>query len=1350
MEKRHNFKSLISLVLSICMILSVFGTTAVFAETENITLVIDGQAKSLSKAIEVDGNGVVFVPMEETFGYLGVEMTQMTDGTYKGFGNNGEIIIDLTKDTAEVDWVDLELPGAPYVSDGEVMVPAYLIEDAVKTEPAVFDAENGTLLVTSPDPDDEYYGGADIGKILETLPGGQVVVNQDDLMDLGGGSGLTVKKNVSVEIDGETKEALQLKTNSRTTGTYYMPTKGKQDISKGDVGVIHFKARATALGSNDLFGSVKIMYERYSDWSKVAIDNFDIKYNEWEDFYLPFNARVLGTTVSAEWPADGSQICVGVNGLSQTIQIADFEVVYFGQNATIEEVDPDYGSYHGIDEDALWRKEAHRRIEKYRKDDVAVRVVDEEGNPVEGAEIVVTQTESDFVFGTELCHDELVSLEPGNARATQLKNAIKSFNGLVCGLEMKPYKQILDDGTRGVEMANDVFGKNMRLRGHTVMWDTAGLIGFLSETGDHADLSYEELYRKLMDFIAPNVYMFKGKLFQWDVLNEPHASNHIRTTYNTTRLYTDITKLVRQIDPDVKLIVNETSLIGKNKKSDSDIVPSLSGIVRQMQSEGAQIDGVGIQAHVNDYFYPQGLYHQLDDLSQTVEEVAITEYDFIHDSQKNAGKYLADLLTAAFSHPKCKTFTIWSLSTYDDRNLGVFFDRNWNEKPAKAVWDDMVTNKFKTKMTLVSDSDGRADFRGFHGEYTITVRYDGKERKFDFGLLDNEENTIDITVGSRISANVSCGKYIEVPESMDYDSFSEAEDAYRREIGNIPYISLVLEQNLNGAISGGKILEGGSYASNSNYTSGKVWGSGSGISAIASNDSAGKGILFKNSASGTYDLSHVMSGNVFDQGNMEVSAIISTDNSRTAGFELAMGYTTAGEPVHLGTIKTTAGGYVVETLGGEQIELKDNTVYNVLFTLVPTDFPGVYDVKYTVEENCKDVIAEITEEQTLVDSFENLTGMSLKATTNGAENSGVLTLKQARVKFYAYDAPVTYQDASNVSEALYDTLRHYDTAEIVSLTDPAYLSGDKWGTADAATASDYFGYRTHSDHLYSIRTAPAGEKSVKKNIGKIESGDTVDVDFDFYIDSPKAWYNSAGYVDVRLESADGTVSRSLVKHEYSQRDYGFRVSFFGNASGAYQETQKVEYTDTVTGKGTYNRNNLHINLKLTQNSTGSYDATMTFTNELGSQKTWTIANYLTETELLKIDNFVFAGQTLAEGLKYGSGIAGIKNVVITREGIQIKDGDATLLAEGETLGIKFNNPTGKPFDAQLVLVRYAGEKFSSMKIVDFNGRRDKDGYLSIRVEKEKEDEDRFMLMLLDAHNNLKPLKSAENIVISVE
>ena len=191
----------------------------------------------------------------------------------------------------------------------------------------------------------------------------------------------------------------------------------------------------------------------------------------------------------------------------------------------------------------------------------------------------------------------------------------------------------------------------------------------------------------------------------------------------------------------------------------------------------------------------------------------------------------------------------------------------------------------------------------------------------------------------------------------------------------------------------------------------------------------------------------------------------------------------------------------------------------------------------------------------------------------------------------------------------------------------------------------------------------------------------------------------------------------------------------------------VEYTDSITGKGTYNRNNLHISLKLTPNESGNYDANMTFTNESGVKKSWKTANYITEAELLSLDSFVFAGQTLSTGADYGNGVAGIKNVIVKRTGVQVKEGDAILLSEGETVGIRFRNPTVKPFDAQLVLVRYAGEKFSSMKIIDFGGRRDKEGYLSIRVEKEKEDEDRFLLMLLDGHNNLKPLKSAENIII---
>ncbi len=1326
-----------------------------------IRLVIDGgDPITPDHKIAVNEDGVVFVPMVETFRRLGVEMTWKGNGVYEGMGNNGDIIVNTTTGKVEIDWVEMMLPAAPYLDNGTAMVPAYLIEDAVKTEPVVFDEENNMLLITSPDPNDTYYGGADIGAILKTLPAGTVIINQADLTGTYSGKtkNLNVNKSVSVTIDGVSTTALQLETLALQYGavpeigdiSYTLATTGKTDFGKDDIGVIHFKARATAVNETGGTASLRVLYERKSDWSKLGIKEFEIKYNEWNDYYLVLWGRPLGyNPPSSDWLASECSIKIGVGALSQTVQVADFEVIYFGKNVTIDQVQPDTGTYHGMDDDALWRKEAFRRIEKYRKDDVAVRVVDEAGNPVEGVEIDIKQTENDFIFGVEGCHDEFVNLDINTIHGYNHDLAMNSFNAFVCGLEMKLYKQLLDDGTKGIEMANEAFRRGMRVKGHALMWDSNTILDPLSETGNYQDLSYEELYRRSMEFFIPDVYSLKGKIDQWDLLNEPHTCNFVRKTLGTTRLYSDVAKMAHAIDPDTKLYVTEAGTTGKDRGM-TDRVPVLVNIVKQMQDEGAPIDGIGLQTHVSEYHYPQGLYRQLDECAQVVDEVAVTEFDFYHEKKENAGKYAGDILTAAFSHPKCNTFIAWGHhSLNDERDTGLFYDLDWNEKPGKAVWDNLVNNVFKTKMTVTSDANGRADFRGYHGEYEITVKYNGKERTFEFGLLKDADNYIDITVGDKIYANVSCGKYINIPDSVDYPSISEAEDAMLEEYGRIPYISLVLEKNLKGVLSSGSLaLDGGTLSSNSSYTSGSIWGSSTGLSSVAWDDGDGRGIAYKNAASGTFDLSHLYSGSIYNEGNMEVSAMIHTRTSRKDGFSLAMGYTTSGSPIDLGYIKTSSSGYYVETLGGAKIELADNAHYNVIITLLQTEYPNVYDIKYTVEQNNTTVIGEITETQSNVKNLLGLKGISLRANCNGAEDAAVLILKQARVKFYTYDDMVSYQSAGNVSEALYDSLRHYNTANIVSLTDASYLSGDSWGTATPETAGTYFEYGTHTDHLYSRGAEAVGAQTIKKNIGAVKSGDSLDVDFDFYVDAPNNWVTSQGYADVRLESADGTLSRSLIKESYAS-NIGFRAEIFADASGTYKDTQKVEFTDYVTGKGPYNRNNLHINLKLTPNASGNYDANMTLVNELGNvNSSWTITNYVTGAEFLKLNTFAFESETVKVGTAKGMKMAGIKNVIIKKTSTVTKDGSTLVLSEGDTVGIKFTNTLARPFDAQLVLVRYVGDKFSSMKLIDFNGRRDANGYLSIRVEKEKEDEDRFMVMLLDGNNALKPLKSAEMIVLS--
>lgn len=1333
----------LALLITICTI-----SIPVYAEG-TVKLIVDGQEKNLTEEIFVLNDGTVYVPLVETFSYLGVSMTQNND-TYTGQGNNGEIIIKTGEDTAEVDWVDIELPAPVIEKNGTVMVPAYIIEDAVKTKPAVYDAENRTLSVESPNSDETDEDEFDIGKVIETLPNGDVVISQEDLYGENaygevGWEHLKIKKRAEVDIDGYT-DALELETLEFPYGevpavagvAYRLNTTGKQDMKKGDVAVLHFKARATKTSDESGTANLCILYERSSDWNKIGNAQWSVSLNNWQDYYLPLYAEEMGADYDAEWPADGSHIKFCVGGKPQTVQIAGFELIYYGSDKVdITELMPErVKSYHGMSEDALWRKEAYRRIEKYRKEDVTLTIRDAQGNPVPDAEIEVKQIENDFIFGVAICNDEILNLDTSTDGGKIQNEIIDSFNTGVCGLEMKSRDINIDGGANGIKMTNEFFRRGKRMKGHTLMWDSDYLMNFISETGDRKDLSYEEIYRRVYDYVMLVAYMFRGKMAHWDVLNEPHDSNFIRTTYGT-RLYADIFNAVHEIDPEAKLYVNETGIAGKDKGM-SDRVPALVDIVRGMQEEGAHIDGIGIQAHCVNYHYPQGLYRQLDECAQIVDEVAITEYDFYNENMDYADEHLRDSLLATFSHPKGSAFILWG---YWDvahwRKCAAFYDTEWNEKPAKAVWDKMVKEEFKTNLNLKTDQNGKADFRGFHGDYEITVKHDGKEEKFDFGLKKDAVNRIDITVGSNISAVVSSGKYIEIPSPIEYETLEDSNPEYIQTC-NPPYISLLIESKLRGVAADALVANGGDLNSDSDYTDGKKWGSQSGMSQITT-DSA-DGIIFNNSASGSFVMSHKYNGTVFDKGNLEMSFKIETFDLPQEDFSLDMAFVKDDIAASVGKIKAKANGYCLETLSGREISLFNNSIYDIYVTLEKTDTPSVYDIKYVVRKDGAEVNT-ITETQDVITALTDVNGISLTAECTGNENGDVLKIKYARVKYYTTDNILEFSPINLTAELLNENMRKFDVCNVASDSDIVYLNGDAWGsnTYDLENAFVYQGYK----YLFAVRNTPSGEQRLKKKFGTLQDGEELDVEFDYYINAPYDWFDSKGYFDIRLESADGSVKRSLVNHEYSIKDYGFRVSFLSNSENSYTQTEIVDWG----GVSKYNRNNLHIKCHFEKNESGGYDAAMNIKNASNEETDVVLENILTKEEFLKIDTFVIAGQTLAEGTRYGETIAGIKNIVVTKSGRNAYgNGEMAVFNDGDFAGIEVKNLTKKPFDATMLLAEYDNEQLVSVSTRNFNDI-DKNGFLSMRLDKKQSGESNFKVMLIKDLVNMIPLTNADNILI---
>ena len=366
-------------------------------------------------------------------------------------------------------------------------------------------------------------------------------------------------------------------------------------------------------------------------------------------------------------------------------------------------------------------------------------------------------------------------------------------------------------------------------------------------------------------------------------------------------------------------------------------------------------------------------------------------------------------------------------------------------------------------------------------------------------------------------------------------------------------------------------------------------------------------------------------------------------------------------------------------------------------------------------------------------------GISVTARANGAENSTVMTLRNARAKFYTGDIRPTFDSIGAEAEIISDELYMFDMNQVVSETNEDFENGKKWAS-NVGNPKDFFKYYTETDHIYALRSAPSGEKTLSRKMEALCNGESLEIKFDLFVPGPMFGFSSDSTFDVRLEGEGGSISRSLVKFN----TLSTALSMLSDYNGVY--ANKVTIPGSVLREG-FNKNNLQVVCKLTPNSTGGYDANITVTNYKSEKYTASAKDILTADEFESLDTFVVATATLGAGTGYGKGIAGIKNIIVTKTGTEsVYDGGAIVINEGKSVGIKFQNPTKRPFDAKLMLVRYIGEKFSSVTVMDADDRTDATGYLTVPVTRENPEEDRFRIMFLEG-NNMRPIRKADEVLI---
>ncbi len=160
---------------------------------------------------------------------------------------------------------------------------------------------------------------------------------------------------------------------------------------------------------------------------------------------------------------------------------------------------------------------------------------------------------------------------------------------------------------------------NMAVRGHVLIYgrdDGWTLPNWLvSEPGRVVNKSIEdgltrqEATELLRKYIFALVGRYKGKIAQWDVINETiddgKNSNpfNLRNSFWFRKLGVDYVELAfrfaHQADPNARLFYNDYGIEGINAKSDAVLT-----LVKYLRAKGVPIDGVGMQWHI-------GIGHQL-------------------------------------------------------------------------------------------------------------------------------------------------------------------------------------------------------------------------------------------------------------------------------------------------------------------------------------------------------------------------------------------------------------------------------------------------------------------------------------------------------------------------------------------------------------------------------------------------------------------------------------------------------------------------------------------------------------------------------------------------------------------
>ena len=397
------------------------------------------------------------------------------------------------------------------------------------------------------------------------------------------------------------------------------------------------------------------------------------------------------------------------------------------------------------------------RIENHRMGEADLKLLGADGRPVTNGKVLIEQTRHQFLFGCNIFKLNRCETEEENSAYEEYFSEL--FNFATLPFYWWRYKDVhgVPADVRTQRIVDWCRERDIATKGHPLAWnyrDPAWL-------PDDPKLARQEQMARIKRCMTK----FKDDIEIWDVVNE--ATHYDRPEVEEqapvmTRAISEIGvgkylrrafRVAREADPGATLVINDYRV---DSEYENRVLAEL------VNERGEPLYAViGIQSHMHGgYWGAEKAWEVCERYAKYGVPLHFTEVTIISGPKTDEGwnttpkreelqaRQALEFYRVLFSHPAVEAITWWDFSDQDawKRAPAGFLRKDMTPKPIYEELKKMIKRKWWTKTTARSDGEGTVAFRGFYGDYKLTVEVDGKELEGVFHIDKSSDKTIAVNV----------------------------------------------------------------------------------------------------------------------------------------------------------------------------------------------------------------------------------------------------------------------------------------------------------------------------------------------------------------------------------------------------------------------------------------------------------------------------------------------------------------------------------------------------------------------------------------------------------------------------